>query len=288
MTDDPRILVSTDWLAERLGSSGLVVLDASWHLPGSGRDPGAEFLAGHIPGARRFDLDERSDPESPLPHMAASPEAFEAWARSQGIDADAQVVAYDASGLFSAPRAWWVFRHMGHGRVAVLDGGLPKWRAEGRPVETGEPAAAHDGTFVARRDARLVRGADDVAAALRNGTATVIDARPAARFAGTAPEPRAGLRAGHMPGAINLPFPALLNADGTLKDANALEWTFAQAGLREGPVITTCGSGVTASILALALEVVGRPSAVYDGSWAEWGAGERPVEAGLPETTLGD
>lgn len=281
MSDDFRTLVSTDWLAERLGE--VVVLDASWHLPAAGRDAGAEFRAGRIPGARRFDLDALSDGESALPHTAPSAEAFRAAAAEWGVGPGTQVVAYDAAGLFSAARAWWTFRLMGHERVAVLDGGLPKWVREGRPVEAGEPGAGvpAEGPAVAMEASRVV-DADAVARALATGEAQVVDARGRPRFRGEAAEPRPGLRAGHMPGAVNLPFGEVLNADGTMKDEGGIRAALAAEGIDPArPVIATCGSGVTAAILALALERLGRSAAVYDGSWAEWGADPaRPAVTG--------
>ena len=279
MREDPRTLVSTEWLAPRLGEAGLVVLDASWHLPGADRDPEAEFRTAHIPGARRFDLDALSDHGSPLPHMTPPVSDFAAWMAREGIGAGTQVVVYDSLGIFSAPRAWWTFRRMGHEKVAVLDGGLPKWLAEKGPVETGSPPLAGPEEPALVPDPTWVRSADEVAAALRDGTALVLDARPAARFRGEAPEPRPGLASGHMPGALSLPFAEVLNPNGTLKDEDALAEALAAAGVDpEAPVITTCGSGVTAAILSLALERLGRSQALYDGSWAEWGAGGRPVE----------
>jgi thiosulfate/3-mercaptopyruvate sulfurtransferase len=271
-------LVDPAWLLQRVGDPKTIVLDASWWLPAQKRDADAEFIAAHIAGARRFDFDRRiADRSSPLPHMLPSPELFEREVRTLGIDNDSRVVCYDAAGIFAAPRAWWMFKAMGHDDVAVLDGGLPAWRASGGAVERGEPAAAVPGGFVARPDVERVRNADQVLAALRANSAQIIDARSASRFRGEEPEPRPGLRSGGMPGALNLPFDRML-AGGRFRDAQELRQLFKSVGLDPAePVIMTCGSGVTASVLALGLEAAGiGTAAVYDGSWAEWGQESRP------------
>ena len=214
-SDDPQLLVSTDWLAARLTAPDLRIVDASWHLPGAGRDARADYAPRPIPGARFFDIDAISDDRSSLPHMAPPPEVFAARMRAMGIGDGHQVVVYDANGISSAPRAWWMFRLFGKTDVAVLDGGLPKWRAEGRPLED-TPPLMRDRHFTARRDASLVRDVTQVAAAAKLGDVQIIDARPADRFRGAAPEPRPGLRAGHIPGSKHVPFKALLNPDGTM------------------------------------------------------------------------
>lgn len=272
MIDDPKTLVSTTWLADHMKSPDLRVIDASWHMPDSGRDARAEYDAAHIPGARFFDIDDISDSRSDLPHMAPPPEKFMSRVRAMGIGDGHQVVIYDSVGLFSAARVWWLFRHMGKTDVAVLDGGLPKWTAEGHPTED-LPPVIRDRHITVSRQNHLVRDVTQVARAAKLKDHEIIDARAAARFAGTAPEPRAGLRAGHIPGSKSLPYGALLNDDGTMKPAEALRHIFEAAGIDlSKPAITTCGSGVTAAILALALERMGKSDhAVYDGSWSEWG-----------------
>jgi thiosulfate/3-mercaptopyruvate sulfurtransferase len=270
---DPELLVSTEWLAAHLGAPDLRIVDASWHLPAAGRDARAEFEAGHIPGARFFDIDEIADEQTSLPHMAPPAEKFVSRMRALGIGDGHKVVAYDSLGMFSAPRVWWTFRLFGKTDVAVLDGGLPKWKAEGRPLETGWPSF-RDRHFTARRNAGLVRDVTQVAATAKLGDAQIVDARPADRFRGEAPEPRPGLRSGHIPGSRNVPWQELLNPDGTMKDAGALRAAFEAAGVDVArPIVATCGSGVSAAMLAFALERLGnRQWSVYDGSWAEWGA----------------
>jgi thiosulfate/3-mercaptopyruvate sulfurtransferase len=264
-------LIATEELADRLGEPGLRVLDASWHLPGTGRSGRAEFEAAHIPGAVFFDIDAVSDPVSALPHMLPSAEAFGAAVSALGVSNTDAVVVYDSLGLFSAPRVWWMFRAMGHDDVRVLDGGLPRWRREGLPTESGAPEVLL-ARFEANARPALVRSLDEVRAASGAGD-QVVDARPAARFAGTAPEPRPGLRLGHMPGARNLPFSAVLDADGGLRPNPELRKIVRGAGVDlEGGVTASCGSGVTAAVVLLALARLGRwDAALYDGSWAEWG-----------------
>jgi thiosulfate/3-mercaptopyruvate sulfurtransferase len=264
-------LVSAEELAALLDAPDLRVLDASWFM--DGRDAHAAFRATHVPGARFFDLETVSDHSSPLPHMLPNPAEFAEAAGRLGVSQTDQIVVYDQAGLFSAARVWWTFRVMGAHRVQVLDGGLPRWRALGLPLEAGEPTPPA-ATFRPAFDAGLVRDFEAVAAALQAGSAQVADARSAARFRGEAPEPRPGLRSGHMPGARSLPYDAVLNPDGTMKPPDQLAEIFAQAGLSlEEPTILSCGSGVTAAILALALARLGRwDSAVYDGSWADWGS----------------
>ncbi|TQM93712.1 3-mercaptopyruvate sulfurtransferase [Roseinatronobacter monicus] len=270
--DDPKTLVSTEWLAAHLNDPDLRILDASWYLPQMGRDARAEYETGHIPGARFFDIDDISDHRSSLPHMAPPVEKFMSRMRAMGVGDGHQIVVYDGMGLFSAARVWWLFRLMGKTDVAVLDGGLPKWQSEGRPTEDMAPML-RDRHITVQRQAHMVKDVSQVAAAVKLRDWQILDARAPERFRGDAPEPREGLRAGHMPGALNLPFTALLNPDSTMKRGDALRAAFESAGVDlERQVITTCGSGVTAAVLSLGLEMLGhRAHALYDGSWSEWG-----------------
>jgi thiosulfate/3-mercaptopyruvate sulfurtransferase len=263
--------VSTDWLAANLTRDDVAVVDASWYLPVMNRDGKAEYAQSHIPKAVHFDIDSVKDRNSPLPHMLPSPEDFAAAVGAMGISEDMTIVVYDGAGLFAAPRVRWTFLVMGARDVRILDGGLPKWRAEGRPTLQGTPTP-EPRVFKATYDAAAVAGLDDMRAALQSGSAQVVDARPAARFDGLAPEPRAGLASGHMPGSLNLPFDRLVR-DGRIAPPETLSAAFAAAGIdMSRPVITTCGSGVSAAIVSLAMEAAGAPAKMlYDGSWAEWG-----------------
>jgi thiosulfate/3-mercaptopyruvate sulfurtransferase len=264
-------LVSTDWLASRLGDPAIAIVDGSWHLPTANRDGKAEFLERHIPGAVHFDIDTVKDTASPLPHMMPSPEAFAAAAGAMGLSAETTIIVYDASGLFSAPRVRWMFRAFGAKEVLILDGGLPKWLAEGKPLESG-PANPVARTFVSRAPGDVIAGRAAVANALAGGEIQVVDARPQARFEGSQPEPRPGVAAGHMPGSLNLPFDRVVK-DGRLVSPEIAREAFSAAGVDlNRPVITSCGSGVSAAILSLAMETAGvEARAIYDGSWAEWG-----------------
>ena len=272
-------LISPEALAQRLGVPDLRLVDGSWHL--DGRDGWPDFEAARLPGAVFFDLEASSDQDSPLPHMLPSSQVFAARMGALGLSETDEIVVYDTVGVRSAPRVWWMLKVMGAQNVRVLDGGLPAWIAAGLPVENGPAQARRVATFLATLDEDAVVALDGMRAAL-DGETQVIDARSAERFRGEAAEPRPGLRSGHMPGALNLPFPGVLQADGRMKSADALEAAFRSAGLDpHRPVITSCGSGVTAAILTLALARLGRPSRLYDGSWAEWGGrGDTPVETG--------
>ncbi|GAW39875.1 3-mercaptopyruvate sulfurtransferase [Brevundimonas sp. SH203] len=271
-------LISVEDLAAQLGRPNLRIVDASWHL--DGRDARADFEQAHIPGAVFFDLDAVSDHDTALPHMMPTPAAFAEAVGALGVAADDRIVIYDTAGLFSAARVWWMFRTMGARDVRVLDGGLPLWREQGHPVAQG---AAHpeQARFDAVATPGVVAALDDVRTAL-DGGAQVIDARGAARFSGQAAEPRPGVRSGHMPGALNLPFGQLLDPDGRMKRGEALQRAFVDAGVDlNKPAITTCGSGVTAAILTLGLAELGKTSRLYDGSWSEWGGrADTPVQTG--------
>lgn len=282
MSDDPKTLVSTEWLAQHINDPDLRILDASWYLADMGRDAAAEYARGHIPGARFFDIDEISDSRSALPHMAPPTEKFMSRLRAMGVGDGHQVVVYDGAGMFSAARVWWLFRLMGKTDIAVLDGGYPKWLAEGRETED-LPPVLKERHMTVQRQAHLVRDVTQVAAAAKLGDHTILDARGPARFKGEEAEPRAGLRAGHIPGSTNLHYKTLLNDDGTMKPVTALKTVFQASGADLGkPVITSCGSGVTAAIVSLALERIGhRNHSLYDGSWAEWGQFDQlPIETG--------
>ena len=271
--DDPKTLVSTEWLAAHLKDPDLRILDASWYMPAEARDAKAEFAKAHIPNARFFDIDDVSDHRSDLPHMAPPVEKFMSRLRAMGVGDGHQVVVYDGSGLFSAARVWWLFKLMGQDNIAVLNGGLPKWLSEGRPVNDEEPLI-RDRHMTVRRRAELVKDVTQVSSASKLGDYEIVDARAPERFRGDVPEPREGLRSGHIPGAKNVFFKSLLNGDQTLKSPAEVKAIFEGAGVDlQKPVITSCGSGVTAAVLSLALEAIGKTDhSLYDGSWTEWGA----------------
>ena len=269
---DPKLLVTTEWLASHLTDPDIRLFDASWFLPIVDRDPRAEYAAEHIPGARFFDIDEIADLRSELPHMVPPVEKFMARMRAMGVGDGHQVVVYDSQGIFSAPRVWWLFRLMGKTDIAVLDGGLPKWKAEGRPV-TAEPPTIRDRHMTVTVQPDMVKDVTEVAMASKLRDWEIVDARAADRFEGRAPEPRPGLRMGHIPNSKNVPWMSLLTAEGTMKPAAALKALFEAAGVDlSKPVISSCGSGINACMLDFALTLFGHPRhAVYDGAWAEWG-----------------
>ena len=272
MTDDPKTLVSTDWLAKHLKDPDLRIVDASWYLPTDPRNPKAEYDEQHIPGARFFDIDEISDARSDLPHMVPPIEKFMSRMRAMGVGDGHQVVVYDGAGIMSAPRVWWLFKLMGQENVAVLDGGLPKWLAEERATED-MPPIARDRHMTVRFQNHLVRDVTQVAHASKLGSPQIVDARSAPRFRGEEPEPREGLRAGHIPKSRNVHYATLLNDDQTMKTVDETRAVFTAAGVDLAqPIVTSCGSGVTAAVLALALERMGHTNwSLYDGSWSEWG-----------------
>ena len=267
-------VVSTAWLAEHLGAPDLVVFDCSTYLPNEPGNKHDGFRAGHIPGARMFDIDKVADAETELPHMVPTAGRFAKLAGALGVSNASRVVFYDQHGLRASPRGWWMMRLFGHDLVAVLDGGLPAWKREGRPIETGDPAAAPVAEFIADFRAERLRGIGDIKRVVRQGGGAelILDARARGRFDGTAPEPRAGLPSGHMPGAVNVPVTEIAGPEGLIKSREALRALFSAAGVDDTrPVITSCGSGVTACVLALGLVEAGFPEpAVYDGSWTEW------------------
>ncbi len=280
-------LVSTEWLAEHLGEPGLRVVDATWYLPHLQRDAGAEYAVAHIPGAVFFDIDAIKDPQSSLPHMLPPAGDFARAVGALGIGDGDRVVVYGGRFGTAAARVWWTFRVFGHDRVAILDGGLARWRAQGRPLESGAMTPAPRG-FTAHLRPELVRGLDAMRGNLESRREQVVDARSSGRFLGTEPEPRPGLRGGHIPGSYNLPCDRLFQAnDGTLLGPDALQRAFAEAGVDiDKPVVTTCGSGVTAAVLALALYRLGRREVpIYDGSWTEWGGrSDTPVTTDPPRS----
>lgn len=280
--DDPKTLVSTEWLADHLKDPDLRVLDGSWFLPDAARDAKAEYKAAHIPGARFFDIDDVSDHRSELPHMVPPVEKFMSRMRKLGVGDGHQIVVYDALGIFSAARVWWMFRLMGKTDIAVLDGGFAKWQAEGRRIED-LPPVIRDRHMTVTRQNQMVKDVTQVASASKLGDYTIVDARAPDRFAGQAPEPRDGMRSGHIPNARNVFYRDLLNPDGTMKSPNVLRDVFRKGGVDlEKPAILSCGSGVTACILALAMERIGKTDhAVYDGSWSEWGMyNDLPIATG--------
>ncbi|MEZ5792492.1 MAG: 3-mercaptopyruvate sulfurtransferase [Nitratireductor sp.] len=289
MSDKSQHVIEAGEVEALLGRDKLRLVDGSWYLPAQNRNGRAEYLASRIPDAVYFDIDEISDKSSALPHMLPTPENFGAAMGALGISRDDDIIVYDGPGMFSAARVWWSFRIMGATSVRILDGGFDRWKAEGRPVETGTPGAPQKAVFEARPDLTRVRGIGEMRANLKSGNAQVFDARPFARFCGTAPEPRPGLRSGHIPGSQPVPATELF-ADGRLKPIDELRAVFETVSLAmDRPVITTCGSGVTAAVISLALESIGhRDHALYDGSWSEWGQAEdAPVAQWLDGTISG-
>ena len=275
-------VVSTEWLAANLQIPSLRVLDGSWYLPGSGRDPGAEYASGHIPGAIFFDIDANSDLASPLPHMLPAAADFARQMTALGLNDADRVVVYDGSGVnLSAPRVWWTLRAFGHHEVAVLDGGIGKWRREQRPIESGI-VSLPQGRFTARLDGSVVRDLAAIRANITSAAEQLVDMRSRGRFAGLEPEPRPGIRGGHVPGSLNLPLTELIRPDGTMLPTEELRIKLTHAGIDlTRPVIATCGSGTSACSLILGLHSIGHTkTALYDGAWTEWGGrSDTPVES---------
>ena len=275
-------LVTANWLRNNLDN--VLLFDANYHLPTVDRDTEAEFTAAHIPGAMRFDINAIADPDATLPHMLPSPDDFTTAMRALGVNSDSHVVFYDDSDIKPAASGWWMMRMFGHDRVSVLDGGLAAWRAIEGPLVAGDESSRKEGNFVTRPSSGVgVIDFNAIVSLLGDGLPKqIIDARPAARFAGKMPEPRAGLRAGHIPGSKNLPFNELLDEKGMFLPPEKLQQRFEAAGVDTGqPAITSCGSGVTACVLALGLSLVGNDDvSVYDGSWTEWGASSAPIATG--------
>ena len=268
-------LVSTEWLANNLDLDQICILDATWHMPNANRDAKSEYNNCHIKGAQFFDIDAISDAQTLLPHMVPSSEDFAQSIGALGINNNTKIIVYDTYGIFTAPRVWWNFRYMGHDNVYVLDGGLKKWLAEGRKT-SNETALIEQSNFVARSKPELIKDFDQVKSFIDTGACQIIDARGAARFSGNEAEPRAGLKSGHIKGSKNLPFAKLINENGTMKTPDEIGLLFTNSGVDLSvPIVTTCGSGITACILALALECINVKNVpVYDGSWSEWGARE--------------
>lgn len=279
---DPQTVVSAAWLMDHLAAPDVRVVDASWHLPTAGRNPRAEYETQHIPGAVFFDIDDIADDRSQLPHMVPPLEKFMSRIRKLGLGDGHRIVVYDTTGVYSAPRVWWMFRYFGHRDVAVLDGGLPAWIAAGGAL-ADMPPIPRERHFTPSLRSMMLKDVTEVSEALKLGSAQVVDVRAAARFRGEAPEPRPGVKSGHMPGALNLPFTELVTEDGKLRDPDALRAALDKAGVDPArPVIASCGSGVNSAILCLALETLGVSThALYDGSWTEWGSSEMlPVVTG--------
>ncbi len=279
---NPTSLVSTEWLSQHMSAPDIRIVDASWYMPAEGREPKAEFEKCHIPNAVFFDIDEIADTDNPLPHMIPSPEKFSSRMRKLGLGDGNRIVVYDGSGIRSAARAWWMIRLFGHNDVAILDGGLPKWQAEDRPISDfpGRPGEKH---FSSRVNSLMVRDKEQVRRNVETAKEQVLDARSRGRFEGSEAEPRSGLRSGRIPSSLNLPFNQLLNDNGTLVSADQLVTLFEEAGIdRSKPVVTSCGSGITACVLAFGLHMIGhREVAVYDGSWTEWGLDKNmPLSSG--------